>query len=366
MALRYVAGMAIGMGLVGSAMATDFAIGGNRQAGMAGAGLALRGSLAGSRPNNPAMLAYQQRFRIADSNLSFRLNGAGLSDWREFFDRADQAVFDSDNLVDIARRFGDGQVDGGLELALGFTASGWFFGGFGQGAVTTRPNAQLQQWVNAGSNLAAPVAGMQLDGYGYGQTEFRLGYGRVVSADGGDLSVGVMGRFVRGYYTHHRIDANGIVSGNAGATLAPEMGGQDVLEDDGFGLDFGLAWFGGKEQGFSAAFVVKNLVTPNVRFGGTLPNSVPGLTTVDPNQRSVSLGFAYQTKENFAFAADMVGLGTNNQEGRIGADWMLSRSLGVRTGYSSRDGFVAGANFGSLFLTYGGANSLRLGTFFRF
>ncbi len=359
--------------LAASASASDFALGTTRAAGMGNAGLAFRGNLASSRPANPALLAWQQRFRFSDLSFGYFADGVDLGDASDFVSSIDKGAFDADSIVRLARQFGDSKTDIGGTLGLGFTASGFHFGAEGVALVTTRPNDALQRWVRAGSNLTAPEAGMQLDAYGVGQSELQFGYGRVISSGpNGEMAVGLMGRFVTTYYSHHIANEAQITSGNAINTAAPEMAGSDFLKKEGFALDLGMHTTFGPGQRCQGALVINNLVSPDVSFQAFQPDQGAtidpgdGFSRIDAYRRTMSLGVAWQERETMGLAADLVGIGSGRTEGRFGADWQLARGFGARAGYSTLDGWTVGASLGGFNLAVGSANRLMAGTFFRF
>jgi hypothetical protein len=346
-----------------AAQATDFALGTTRSAGMGNAGLALRGASFDMRPRNPALFAYQQSFRLSDLSFGQFLFGANTSQFGRFFGGLDNGGLDYNDLVDLAQDFGDEKVDAGL--TAGFAAGG---GGFNlaldaNALVTTRPNEELQQWVDQGSNEQAPVPGMRLDGYGYAQGQLAIGYGRFMDFGvPGQTAVGVNVRMVRAYYTHHRITDQNV--GNGNATEAPELGGREFLERNGVGVDLGMYHQNGQ---VSYAFVVQNLVQPAVGFSAITPGSdLAPRSGIDPNQRSFNFGVALQQREDLVLAADLVNLGTGQTDLRFGADLMFNRTFGARAGYSTRDGWTVGGTVGGFHLALGSANNLRAGYFFRF
>ncbi|MBX3095610.1 MAG: conjugal transfer protein TraF [Fimbriimonadaceae bacterium] len=345
--------------------AQDFALGTTRSAGMGNAGLALRGTSFDMRPRNPALYAYQNSFRVSDFSFGQFTDGANFGDFGRFFGGLGSGGLDYNDLVNIARDFGDDKVDVGATLGFAAGGNGFNFAVDANALVTTRPNAQLQQWVNAGSDENNTVAGMRLDGYGYGQAQIALGYGRFVNTGvEGHTAVGANVRFIQAYYTHHRINENNVGNPNGPDTGAPELNGSDYLRRNGVAVDLGVHHQNGQ---LAYAMVIQNLVAPAVGFSAITPGSdLNGRSGIDPNARSVSFGMALQQREDLAFAADVVNIGNGQTEFRFGGDLMFNRSFGARAGYSTRDGWTVGGTVGGFNLALGSANAIRAGYFFRF
>lgn len=344
--------------------AQDVTLGYSKVSGMAGAGLALRHEGTGAYPRNPAGLAYMQKFRLTNLDFGYVLDGIKFSEINDFLDTFDKGGLDPNDLGKLAREFGDDKTNFGLSARLGAGTSGVNVGIEGNALVRTTPNAQLQQWVAAGSNVNNPVPGMRLDGHGYGYSSVNVGYGRpVTTKDGTEMAVGAQLRFVRSYYTHHFVTANQIVNG--GSSRATEMGADDVISKSGFGMDLGWYMQSGHDKRIEVAAVLANVIKPNVGFDGTEPDSLTP-TTIDPFDRSINLGVGFTAEHGQIFAADVINIGTRNSDVRFGFDVPLSQQFGARAGYSGRGGFTAGITAFNISLTFGTTNQFQAGTFFRF
>ena len=331
---------------------------------MAGAGLALRHEGTGAYPRNPAGLAYMQDFRLTNLDFGYVLDGIKFSEVGDFLGSFSKGGLKPGDLAELARNFGDDTTNFGLSARLGAGSSGVNVGFEGNAIVRTTPNSQLQQWVNAGSDPANPVAGMRLDGHGYGYSSINVGYGRpVTTKDGTNMALGVQGRFVRSYYSHHFVNQNQVVNG--GSTRAVEMGADDVRSRSGFGMDIGwyMETLGDKKVEFAA--VLTNVIKPNVGFEGTEPDSLAP-TTIDPFGRSINLGVGFTGERGQIVAADVINIGTRNADVRIGADYPFSKQFGVRAGYSGRGRFTAGFTAFGISVAFGTTNQFQAGTFFRF
>lgn len=355
---------AVLVSLGGAALAQDLTLGYSKVSGMAGAGLALRHEGTGAYPRNPAGLAYMQSFRLTNLDLGYVLDGIRLSEVGDFLSTFDRGGLDPDKLGQFAKSFGDDQTNFGLNARMGAGANGVNVGFEGTALVRSSPNAALRQWVDSGADVNNPEPGMRLDGHGYGYTSINVGYGRPVpTKDGSNMAVGVQGRIVRSYYSHHFADQNQILNG--GSTRASEMGADDVLSKNGFGLDLGWYMETTGDRKLELAAVLTNVIKPNVAFTGTEPDSLLP-TEVDPFERSINLGAGYTFERGQIAAADIVGIGTRNADIRMGFDYPFSKQFGVRAGYSGRGKFTAGFTAFGVSLSFGTTNQFQAGTFFRF
>ena len=346
----------------------DWVIGSGPNAGMGRAGLALPGDTINQGRINPAIYGLAPSgFRFQFPRFSFRLDGIGVGDLNDVIGEANNGGIDASKLSDIAREFGDENIQFGAGAGLGL-----FFGGLaidfnGDALVAGLPNATLQNWVNTGAAGNVPI-GSRLDAYGLGQYEIGFGYGkRFNTAGSADVSVGVRAKIVRSYYSHRFADANSIQN-NLDGTLAPEMGGNDVLDESGFGLDLGFVASSSKTQGLFFGATIENLLEPKTTFQSTLPNGIPGTDTIQPYQRTVNLGVGYLAPKNFHVAADLVDVfnGAGGKEFRAGAQWNVSKGFALRGGYESRAGFTFGVGLGGFNLALGGNSAGQLGYALRF
>jgi len=356
---------AIGILALGTcAFAQDFTIGYSKVSGMAGAGLALRHEGTGGYPVNPAGLAYMQQFRLTNLDLGYVLDGISFGDLNDFLGTASHGGLNPKDLSELARNFGSHNVSYGLNGRLGLGANGVNVGVTGDALVRTTPNPQLQQWVNAGSDPNNPVAGMRLDGHGFGYHSVHFGYGRPIpTKDGSEMAVGAQVSFVRSYYTHHFVTQNQIING--GSTRAVEMGNDDVMSKNGVGLDLGWYMQVGQDKRFEFAAVMANALKPDIGFDGTESNSLTP-TRIDPFERSLNLGVGFTAERGQIIAADVINIGNRNTDVRLGFDYPFSKQFGARAGYSGRGGFTAGVTLIGVSITFGSTNQFQAGTFFRF
>ncbi len=345
------------------ACADDVTLGTNRSSGMAGAGLALRMHGDGSYPRNPAILAYMQRFRLTNLDLGYRTEGLSFGELQDRLSGTSNGGLNKDDLSQLAKTFGDRPTEYGLNGRIGLGTSGFNFGIDGNALATTRPNAELQNWVKGGADVNNPDPNMRLDGYGYGYYAFDLGYGRPIPTKSGqDMAIGTQVRIIKSYYSHHFVDANQIING--GSTRGPEMGSEDVVSQDGVGVDLGWYAVVDDQHRFEVAAVVNNLIQPNVSFNGVTPTGAT--EEVFPFKRSLSLGTGYNFDHGAVGALDYVGIGSDSAELRTGVDVPLGKNLAAAAGYGSRGGFTAAVTFYGVTLTLGSTNGFRAGTFFRF
>jgi hypothetical protein len=179
-----------------------------------------------------------------------------------------------------------------------------------------------------------------------------------------ELSIGARVKIVRSYYTHRFADANAIQNNTAG-TLAPEMNGQDTIDETGIGLDLGAVFSASKDQGFFIGATLENALVPKTTFDSTSP--ILQTNTIRPYPRTFNLGFGYVTPGKAVFAADYVDAfnGAGAQELRVGSE-LLFGSIALRGGYESRSGFTAGIGFAGFNLAFGGNSSGQLSYALRF
>ncbi|MFM9874430.1 MAG: conjugal transfer protein TraF [Fimbriimonadaceae bacterium] len=343
----------------------DWVIGSGRFNGMGRAGLALPGDYIYSGKLNPAMYGLApSNFRFLVPRFSFRLDGVGVNDLQDFFGDVNSGGLDENKLADIARKLGDSNFEFGAGTGLGIYFNGFALDFEGDALVAGLPNQQLQTWVNSGSNGNVPI-GSRLDAYGLGGYQVGFGYGRRLNTSGEmDLSIGARVKIVKSYYTHRFADANSIQNNTAGA-LAPEMGGNDTLSENGLGLDLGIVASASKDRGLFIGATFENLLVPKTTFNGTSPTLTT--STIRPYPRTFNTGIGYVTPGKYVFAADFIDAfnGASAQELRVGSELLLG-GFALRGGYESRSGFTIGAGFGGFNLAFGGNTNAALSYALRF
>ena len=347
---------------IGSA---DWVIGSGRFNGMGRAGLALPGDYIYSGKLNPAMYGLApSKFQFSIPRFSFRLQGVGFNDLRDFSGDIDGGGLDENKLAEIARQLGDENFEFGAGTGIGLLFNGFALDLEGDALVAGVPNQDLQNWVNSGSQGNVPI-NSRLDAYGLGGYQIGFGYGKRFNTPGElDLSIGARVKVVKSYYTHRFADANSIQNNTAGS-LSPEMGGNDVLDENGIGLDLGFVASASKDQGFFIGATIQNLIAPNTTFNGIDPNLATSI--VRPYPRTFNSGIGYLKPGKFVFAADFVDMfnGAGEQEFRAGSEWILG-GLALRGGYESRSGFTIGAGLGGFNIAFGGNSSGSLSYALRF
>ncbi len=341
---------------VGSA---DWVIGSGRFNGMGRAGLALPGDYIYSGKLNPAMYGLApSKFQFLVPRFSFRIDGVGIGDLQDFFGDIDNGGLNEDDLAKIARNLGDEDFQFGAGTGLGVYFNGFALDFEGDALVAGLPNQSLQTWVRNGSQGAVPIDS-RLDAYGLGGYQVGIGYGRRLNTPGEmDVSIGLRAKIVKSYYTHRFADANSIQNNTPGA-LSPEMGGEDTLSENGFGLDFGIVASASKDRGFFVGATVENLLIPNTTFNATTPNLTT--STIRPYARTFNSGVGFINPGKYVFAADFIDMfnGASAQELRVGSEWILG-GFALRGGYESRSGFTVGAGFGGFNLAFGGNSNAAL------
>ncbi len=359
----------------------DVAIGGSqaRALGMGGAGLALKDSPVTRARRNPAVLSYQVRkFDFAWPTVGYHLDGAEYSDLRDWFDDAGNDGLDPDRLGSFARDFGARGVRMGIIGDAGLTVGHFYVGGGVDTLFQTRPNAALQEWSRNGADPLDLTGYERLDGYGFGSQVLQVGYGQFVPAPAGDvqqLSVGATLRFVRGYFSHHIADANDIEHGG-GSMPGPEMDGDDVISDNGIGLDVGALLAGGPKKNTMVAAKINNLIEPRVSFAFAPPNDsgpsegyYPFATKrFKPFRRSLELGVAHVTDDGTQLAADLVDAGNflGQSEFRFGVEHPIGKMFKVRAGYADRGSFSFGFTVGNFHVAFSRDLPVAFNSAFRF
>lgn len=322
---------------------------------MGRAGLAVPYDWVYSGRMNPAIYGLAPtEFRFQIPGLSYRLKGLSYSELRDFAGSVNDGGVDSDKLSSLARTLGDENVEFGAGLASGLFIKGLMVDFEGSAVATTRPNAELQTWVQSGSSGAVP-ANARLDAYGVGGYETGFAYGRRLNTPGDyDVSVGARFKVVRSYYSHNFVDSASIQT-SGGSNLATEMNGNSHLSDTGYGLDFGLVSSSSKTEGLFFGAVIENLIQPKVTFDGTLPGGSPDVSEIRPYSRKFNLGTGYMTPNKFLLAADFYDVfnGGGAQEFRAGTEFKSTSWFAVRGGYASRSGFTMGVGLGDFNLSLG-------------
>ncbi|MBX3113295.1 MAG: conjugal transfer protein TraF [Fimbriimonadaceae bacterium] len=343
----------------------DWVIGSGRSSGMGRAGLALPGDFVYSGRTNPAMYGLAPAdFRFLVPRFSFRFDGVGLGDLQDFRSSINQGGLDSGDMAELAKKFGDNnfQFGGGVGLGIFFQGLAIDFGG--DALVAGLPNAELQSWVQGGSQGAVPMDA-QLDAYGLGGYEFGIGYGRRLNTPGiMDISLGVRAKIVRSYYTHRYVDSAAIQSNSEGS-LGSEMGGKNVLNESGLGLDLGMVASANKDRGYFLGATIENFLIPTTTFDATTPMLANSI--VRPYARTVNFGFGYITPGKFVFAADFIDAlnGGDRKELRVGSEYLMG-NLAFRGGYESRSGFTVGFGIGGFNMAFGGNSSGQFSYALRF
>ncbi|MHB8637647.1 MAG: hypothetical protein ACYC96_14360 [Fimbriimonadaceae bacterium] len=326
---------------------------GSASTGMAGAGLALP-MFWNTESANPALFSYSPKaFFFQVPNVQLFTRNISLSDLQSNFGNVSNGGLNSRNLSTFARTFGDNDKQFGVAADIGIGFSGFVFGASGGAIVRTHPNASLQADVKSGTAIQNYNLADTLDGYGYGYYSLDFAYGHEIpySKNPTDprLSGGLRVRAMRSYYSHQFVTGAAIVSGATTSTLAPEMAGNNTISSNGIGVDAGFHLAFGTNRNYYAAFQVRNLVTPKIGVAATLPQDqtrgVVGETTVNPFATMVDLGVGATPVKGLNIALDGIDLGNrgNSQEMRLGADYEFAKFFSVQAGYSSRNGWAAGA-----------------------
>lgn len=354
---------------------TDLAIGGGaaRWAGMGGAGLALTDSPIERARLNPAVMAYQSRgFDFTIPSLGVTLDGLTYSELRDWFDEGDASGFDENDLGRFGRDFGDTDKRFGAHGDLGLSLRSFYIGVGAGASVETMPNPALQAWVRNGSQAGQLTGDERIDGYGFGAYAVQLGYGQFVPTgnESQRLALGGAVRFIRGYYSHHVADANDIdpINGDGGSTPAPEMNGDDTLNETGVAVDAALILASGPNFQSSFSAKLNNLVEPNIEFDTTLPDAGGVGPDYEPFRRSMDVGFAHRFERGLVFAADYIDVGNfvGASEIRLGLEQPLGKGFAVRAGYSNRTWLTAGLSFGGFHVAFGRELPVQFGTTFSF
>lgn len=337
--------MLAGMVVLATSAMADTSIGGGKYMGMAGAGSAL--PWASNARINPALYAFASKgFGLDPLRFGYRVKGVSFNDLRDNLSGTGNGGLNQGNLTSLAKTFGDETTQFGMDAGLQLKIGPVFIDGNVEALTQAVPNALLQADVAAGATAFNP--GSRLDGYGYGF--YSIDFGGAIPVpmkadmvNAPKVSVGTRAKLVRGYYSHHFVSGAQITAGT-GSTQGVEMGGSDVLNKSGLGLDFGVhAQFGPDEKPAFASLNVENLLKPNVGFDSQLPNA-GGMDRVDPFRTRATLGVATKLEDKVWLAADLFDItnATDFRELRIGADFEVAKGIGLRAGYGSRNGIAIG------------------------
>lgn len=344
--------VALALPIAGSVRA-DVQFLGSASTGMAGAGLALP-MFWNTESANPALFSYSPKgFFFQVPNIQLFTRNISVSDLQSNFGNVSNGGLNSSNLSTFAQTFGDNDKQFGVAADIGFGFSGFVLGASGGALVRTHPNASLQADVKAGKAIQNYNLNDALDGYGYGYYSLDFAYGHEIpyskNPDDPRLAAGLRVRAMRSYYSHQYVNGAAIIGGSTTSTLAPEMTGNNTISANGVGADAGLHAAFGPSKNYYVAVQVRNLVQPKIGVNGTLPQDqtlgVIGETSVNPFVTQYDLGLGATPIKGLNLALDGIDLGNygHSQEMRLGADYEFAKIFSVQGGYSSRNGWAAGA-----------------------
>ena len=344
-------------------------IGGARLTGLAGAGLALPYG-AGQVVPNPGLFARNRRAaKFHGPYLDYYTRGLSFGALQDMYGSVQGGALETKNFGTLARRFAQGRKEIGLIGSVGATVGGIYVGYRAEASASTLPNAELQQWADQSGDpatLSTTFSGAGLDGYGYAYDSVEFGYGVPFQQPAGTWNVGAKVKNVRAFYTHFIANAATVQSGGDGAP-GPEMGGKDVLEKSGVGMDLGFLYTPRKTKSFHYGTVIENVIKPGVGFRQAAPQT-GDLRAFNPFDTAASVGVAYVPDGKFMAAADYIDLGNSaNRAGlRIGGEYRLRRNLAFSAGFNSRDTWIVGADVWGVYVTFSGRDKLWLGQSLRF
>ncbi|GAB4455828.1 MAG: hypothetical protein OHK0029_12580 [Armatimonadaceae bacterium] len=345
----------------------DFIFGGDaRLFAMGGAGLALMQTRS-SRPN-PATLAFERR--IPDPTfptLGFRTSEGMNQDRAGGYLVAGAKPKDA---ASLARDFGSNDSVFGLSGATAFRYGSLEIGASVIARGTLEPNAALQDWVRNGNRIyesLSPDARGDVFTVGYYNLP-SIAYGQMIPApkqQSHQVGVGVRLKYMNAFYSHYVADQSALL-GLTPANLAPEMNGQERLERTGLGMDFGVMIQPRKRSGFSAAFVVSNLVKPNFAFEGTDRNGNP--FRVDPLATTYHAGLGYTSSFGTRVALDVADISgaAGQRQFRAGIEQRVWGPIYARGGYNSVTGATYGLGFFGLDVAFGNQIPLEVTQTLRF
>lgn len=335
------------------AEATDVRFGGARTFGLAGTGIALPVDQYETHYVNPALLGLaSRRFHFGVPFVGYHTQRISLGQVNDLIGDASKGSVSNDEVLKLARKYGNNTKEFGVNVGFGFTFDGFAFSGRGESLVRSVPNAPLRNFLASGDDdyNNTPIES-RLDAYGLGYYEGDLGYGHAFRLKKGDMvSVGANVRAVTAYYAHKVADGQAIAQDGDVRNGSEITSDDDFIQRSGVGVDFGgLASFHQLPDTYFG-FSVRNAVEPNISFVRTRPDTdFPLQRNLRPFKRQIGVG-ASVVKKNFLVAADLVDLGNNaGVTGfRFGAEYALNKYFAVRAGYDSRSRFAAGLNLGGV------------------
>lgn len=338
---------------LGAAQASDTRLGGARNFGLAGAGIALPLDVYENHVLNPALLGLAgRRFRLGVPYIGYHTDRISLGQVNDLIGDVNSGGVEDDQVVKLARKYGENTKEFGLSAGLGLSGGEFAFSGRAEALVRSVPNPQLRAFLATGNDNYEDVPiDARLDAYGLGYYETDTSYGHALALRGGNrLSLGATLRTISAFYAHKIADADAI-GGDGGVRNGSEVAdGDDVIQRSSFGVDFGGVAAFQKLPGATFGFNVRNLVEPNITFVRTMPNTdFPLRQDLRPFRREIGVGAAY-VKPHYLFALDAVDLGNHAGAAgvRFGAEYSFSKYLAVRSGYDTRSSFVVGLCVGGI------------------
>ncbi len=362
-ALRFLGIAGVTAGVISMANA-DGVLGGGLYYGMAGAGIAM--PVGGNGRLNPALYSFAKRgFGAESPQFGYRLSGVNLKQLQDNLKSVSNGGLDSSNLSNLAKQFGAREVQLGGLAGLQLNVGQIFIAGSGEVLTKLVPNAGLMADVNAGGG--SYNAADQLDGYGFGYYSIDVAMADKFKFDAYGVNLGARARIVKGYYSHQFVDGAAISSGGSAAP-GSEMGGANVLNKSGLGLDIGGQLPLDAEKKNYAGFVVENLVKPKVSFDATLPVDIAGPTKISPFSTKYTVGIASQLAKGVWFAGDYydVTKATTMSELRFGLMTTVIPGIGLQVGNGGKRGFAFGVAFLGVNLSFQKNVPMTASTGFKF
>jgi hypothetical protein len=341
-------------------------LGSARAVSMGGAGLAVVDRSGLTTSINPASLAMLER-KIQADYPGFGVRARGIP-----IDEALDHLFgnpDKNDSVGLARDFGKRDSSFGVHLDWGLRFGPLEARTTGLATVRILPNQAFQNWAKTASGNTNLLTGQeQADLFGAAIYALpSISFAQRVSPDGSPTRVDVGARFklMRAIYSHYLVRADNLRN-NSPALPAPELNGGTTITRDGLGVDLGFIVYPANRSGFTGALVVTNLIDPPFRFNGT--DESGSLKQYDLQPRSLSLGTAWQQRDNVVVALDLVDLtrAYGAAQVRLGAEYQTTRKIALRTGYNSAGGFTVGVGYGAFNFAYGNRVPLEVTHTLRF
>ena len=308
------------IGLVALSASADIEVGGlARSAAMGGAGLASTDNPAATAAMNPAAIGIMsKRIGFQFPNASFRMEGIGLSDIREWGDK----IWDlsGEEGIDLARELGKEEILMDLGLTTGITGSPISILADGEARVRVSPNEAFKEYARTGVLPADPtemgatvraeaVAALPSVALGLKVPSFASGKG--------DLWIGTRVRYVQGRYVQRTISGTNDPEDILTTTEEP------VQSESGIGADFGLIYRTPGPSQLSYGLAVTNLLKPSLG---------------DIVQESVwSVGIAAKPNPRVTLVADLVNITRAYDESmklRAGIEFKPIKAIALRAGYS--------------------------------